>query len=234
MHYVTLTPPKRQSALSSIESDDQRPPVLVVLHGYGADECDLLSIAETVAPGFLTISLRAPIALAQGGYAWYHLTQTESGLHPDDLSRHESEDMVARNLSGIIDREGGDPDQVVFMGFSQGAAICYSLLVTYQLQNYGITPRASINMSGYLPRDILGAFEGKRFEGFPFFISHGEFDDLIPPMAMNEAEDLLSERGGIVSTRLYGTGHGVIPETIADIAEWMGELIRNEELRMKS
>ena len=227
MHYVTLTPPKKHSESLSEKTDAKRPPVLIVLHGYGADECDLLSIAEEIAPNFLTISLRAPIPLAQGGYAWYHLTQTESGLHPDDLSRHESEDAVARNLSAIVDREGGDPNEVVLMGFSQGAAICYSLLITYQLQNYGITPRASINMSGYLPRDILHALDQKHFEGFPFFISHGEFDDLIPPMAMNEAEDLLSKHGAIVTTHLYGTGHGVIPETIADIADWMKETIKN-------
>ena len=55
-----------------------------------------------------------------------------------------------------------------------------------------------------------------------------EFDDLVPPMAMNEAEDLLSEHGAAVTTHLYGTGHGVIPETIDDIAEWMAERIKNE------
>jgi phospholipase/carboxylesterase len=234
MHYVTLTPPKKPSIQPVTKIGGEKPPVLVVLHGYGADECDLLPIAEAVAPDFLTISLRAPIRLSQGGYAWYHLNQTESGLHPDDLSRHESEDAVARNLSGIVEREGGDPNEVVFMGFSQGAAICYSLLVTYQLENYGITPRASINMSGYLPRDILAAIKQKHFNGFPFFISHGEFDELVPPMAMNEAEDLLSEHGAIVTTHLYGTGHGVIQETIDDIAEWMAERIKNEELRMKN
>jgi phospholipase/carboxylesterase len=224
MHYVTLAPPSSHPRLTK---DAPKPPVLVVLHGYGADECDLLSIAEAVAPNFLTISLRAPIALSQGGYAWYHLMQTASGLHPDDLSRHESEDAVARNLSSIIEREGGDTENVVFMGFSQGAAICYSLLVTYQLENYGITPRASINMSGYLPRDILGVIDQKHWEGFPFFISHGEFDDLIPPMAMNEAEDFLSVHGANVSARMYEAGHGVLPETIDDLAEWMKGIIKN-------
>jgi len=227
MHYVTLTPPKPPTSHSRQRSEVMKPPVLIVLHGYGADECDLLSIAEAIAPNYLTISLRAPIALSQGGYAWYHLTQTESGLHPDDLSRHESEDAVARNLGPIIEREGGDTENVVFMGFSQGAAICYSLLATYQLENYGITPRASINMSGYLPRDILAAIEQKRWNGFPFFISHGEFDDLIPPMAMNEAEDLLSIRGAKVTTQLYGAGHGVLAETIEDIATWMKGINKN-------
>jgi phospholipase/carboxylesterase len=227
MHYVTLSSPKQPSALQNGKNEAQKPPVLIVLHGYGADECDLLSIAEAIAPDYLTISLRAPIALSQGGFAWYHLTQTESGLHPDDLCRHESEDAVARNLSAIIEREGGDPENIIFMGFSQGAAICYSLLVTYQLENYGLTARASINMSGYLPRDILGALERKHFNGLPFFISHGEFDDLIPPMAMNEAEDLLTLHGAVVTTQLYGAGHGVLPETIDDIAEWMKGINNN-------
>ena len=82
-------------------------------------------------------------------------------------------------------------------------------------------------MSGYLPRDILAALERKHFDDFPFFISHGEFDDLIPPMAMTEADDLLSMHGASVTARMYEAGHGVLPETIDDLAEWMKERITN-------
>jgi len=214
MHYVTLQPSNASA----------RPPALIVLHGYGADERDLLSIAELVAPEFLTISLRAPIALQQGGFAWYHLTQTATGLHPDDLSRHESEDELVQNLAGILEREGADPERVVLMGFSQGAAMWHSLLTTYNLNNHGLTPRASINMSGYLPRDILAPLEQKSFAGFPFFISHGEFDDLIPALALEEATKLLTLRGANVTSKMYPAGHGVLPETMADIRAWLTKL----------
>ncbi|SRR5579883_146081 len=201
-----------------------KPPVLLVLHGYGANEYDLIPIAEAVAPNFLTISFRAPIELMQGGYAWYHLTQTATGLHPDDLSRHESEDMLVNNLAAIVEQEGGDPTRVVLMGFSQGAAMCYSLLITYNLKNYGISPLASINLSGYIPRDVLPALKEKRFDNFPFFMSHGEYDELIPSMAMDEADRLLSAQGASVTTSLHEAGHGVLPETMEELAKWVSKL----------
>ena len=207
-------------------------PVLVVLHGYGADELDLLSIAEGVIEGGggteathhaerIIISLQAPIPLPQGGFAWYHLEQTEGGLIPDELSRHESEDAIVQSLAAIIEREGGDPHDVILMGFSQGAAICYSLITLYNFKNYGFTVRSVIAMSGYLPRDILSPLSDKTFAGLPIFMSHGQFDDLIPDIALKEAEDLLSQHGANVTAKLYNAGHGVLPETVDDIVAWL-------------
>jgi phospholipase/carboxylesterase len=207
--------------------DAENPPVLVVLHGYGTDEYDLLPIAEQIGGQFLIISLQAPIELHNGGHSWYDLLQTPSGIIPDDMTRHDSEEMLLMDLPRIIEREGGDANRVVFMGFSQGAAVIYSLLTVYDLKNYGITPIASINMSGYLPRDILEAVSEKRFDGFPFFISHGEFDELIPPQALGEAEKLLTKQGADVTTHMYPCGHGVLPETVEDIISWMKLKITN-------
>jgi phospholipase/carboxylesterase len=205
-------------------TQNELPPVLVVLHGYGADENDLLPIADQLGPEFLIISLRAPIPLPQGGYAWYHLEQTPGGLIPDELSRHESEDAIVESLAAIIEREGGDPHDVVLMGFSQGAAMCYSMVTLFNFHNHGFSARCIIAMSGYLPRDILEALTQKHFAGFSFFISHGEFDDLIPPIALKEAEDLLSKHGAKVTANMYEAGHGVSPETVGDIVAWLGKL----------
>jgi len=220
MHYVTHRPtPSSSNPL--LLKEGEKSPVLVVLHGYGTNEYDLLPIAEKIGAGFLIVSLQGPIERPNGGYAWYDLIQTPSGIHPDDLTRHESEELLVATLPGIVEREGGDPARVVLMGFSQGAALIYSLLAVYDLRNYGITPIASINMSGYLPRDILEALSEKRFDGFPFFISHGEQDELIPSQALTEAETLLIHQGADVTARMYDCGHGVLPETVEEIISWM-------------
>ncbi|MFI5201625.1 MAG: alpha/beta hydrolase, partial [Candidatus Kapaibacterium sp.] len=207
--------------------EGELPPVLVVLHGYGTDEHDLLPIAEQIGKEFLIISLQGRIERPNGGHAWYDLLQTPTGIIPDDLTRHESEEEILRALAGIIEREGGDSQRVVLMGFSQGAAVIYSLLAVYDLRNYGITPIASIHLSGYLPRDILEALSEKRFDGFPFFISHGEFDELIPFQALGEAEKLLTQQGADVTARMYNCGHGVLPETVENIISWIKLKIKN-------
>lgn len=222
MKYIAHPPRPPLDPLLENERELNNTPVLVVLHGYGTDEYDLLPIAEKVSGGkFLIISLQGPIELSHGGHAWYDLLQTPDGIIPDDITRHQSEEQLVASLPGIIAREGGDAQQVLFLGFSQGAAVLYSLLTIYDLRNYGITPIASINMSGYLPRDIFEALGTKRFDGFPFFISHGEYDELIASRALGEAENRLSDQGAEVTGKIYSCGHGVLPETIDDILEWM-------------
>lgn len=210
--------------------------MLVVLHGYGTNEYDLLPIAEQVAEGkFLILSLQGPIELSHGGHAahdrscaWYDLLQTPDGIIPDDVSRHASEEELLAELPGIIEREGGDVNRVILMGFSQGAAMIYGLLAVYNLNNYGITPIASINMSGYLPRDIFEALSKKDFTGFPFFICHGEYDDLIPAQALGEAEEWLKKQGAEVTAKMYPVGHGVLPETVEEIKRWLGKIMNYE------
>ncbi len=225
MHYIPRQP--NTGGTSALQKDGGLPPVLVVLHGYGTNEYDLLPIAEQIGGDFLIISLQAPIELHNDGHSWYDLLQTPSGIIPDDMTRHDSEEQILAALPRIIEQEGGDASRVVLMGFSQGAAVVYSLLAVYDLKNYGITPIASINMSGYLPRDILEAISEKRFDGFPFFISHGEFDELIPMQALGEAEKLLSNQGADVTARMYPCGHGVLPETVNDIISWIKLKIMN-------
>src|ERR671933_1297952 len=61
---------------------------LVLLHGFGADEHDLLPLAEELDPRFRVISLQAPIALDFGGRAWFNLEQTPDGFafDPDEVA----------------------------------------------------------------------------------------------------------------------------------------------------
>jgi phospholipase/carboxylesterase len=198
--------------------------VLIVLHGYGADENDLMSVAESLDPRFLVISLQAPLPLDWGGYAWYHLQQTAGGLMPDDQSRHDSERLVMGSLQGIIEKCGGDQNRVTLMGFSQGAAMTYALLTSHKMQDYGITVKGAIALSGYLPRDILDEVRSRDYSAIPFFLSHGELDDLIPAVALDEAERLLRAGNANITAHRYPIGHGISEETAADLKQWVAEM----------
>ncbi|SRR5581483_4758320 len=220
MHYITRKAFTQKPA--------EKPPVLLLLHGYGTDEHDLLPIADQIGTGFLIVSLQAPIELPNGGHSWYDLLQTPSGIIPDDFSRHESEEILLAALPNIISQEGGDPEHVVLMGFSQGAAVVYSLLISRDLKKHGIVPLASINMSGYIPRDIVESVPQRRFDKFPFFICHGEYDELIPPQALDEAKELLTKQGANVTARMQPCGHGVLPETVEEIGIWLEKIMENK------
>ncbi|MFI5263463.1 MAG: alpha/beta hydrolase [Candidatus Kapaibacterium sp.] len=207
------------------KTSDSLPPVLIILHGYGADEFDLLPIASQLDQSFLAISIQAPIKLSWGGYAWYELTQTPTGFRENDNSRKKSEEMLLAELPRIIAKEGGDPNQVFLMGFSQGAAMCYSLIGCHDLSKQGIIIRAVIIMSGFIPADVTEVLRKKDLSQIPFFLSHGVFDELIPPLAMELAKNILQDAHAKTLAKEYEIGHGLTEETVSDIRNWMNSVI---------
>lgn len=215
MQYETLTP--RVTSETS-------PPVLIILHGYGADENDLLPIASQLDPSFLAISIQAPIELGWGGYAWYHLEQTPEGLRGDHKTRIESEQLLIKEIPEIIRKESGDSNHVYLLGFSQGAALCYALLGRYDFSKVGLVIKGVIALSGYIPDDVRESLLQKDLSGVPFFLSHGKFDDMIPIRAMHNAQSILEHTGATILAKEYEIGHGLTEETIADARNWIQSL----------
>lgn len=212
MLQYTATPPKAAS--------EGKQPVLIVLHGYGADEFDLLPLAERLPGNHRIISIQAPLTLPWGGYAWYHLTQTATGhIRGDDFSRQKSEEILTKELAFIIRKENGDPNNVTLMGFSQGAAMIYALLSRHDLASLGIHVQQALCLSGYVPKDC--SFDGKDLKGLKVFMSHGEMDELIDPAALGEAEKILTKAGADVAAKSYKIGHGISEATLGDIIEWI-------------
>ena len=215
MHYVTRTPS---------EPLTETAPTIVILHGYGANEDDLMPVASYFPPSLKIISLQAPIELEMGGYSWYHLEQSIQGLKSDIPSRLESETIVKNALPDILRKENADLNNIFLMGFSQGAAMCYSLLANNDFASQGITIRGVIAMSGYVPRDMIELLSLKHLSNFPVFISHGEFDDVVPPIALDEAEKILTKTGANVTANIYDIGHGIDMDVIRDLQRWLASL----------
>src|SRR3989442_13398570 len=81
---------------------------LVLLHGFGADEHDLLPIGHELDPRLRVVSLQAPIALDFGGRAWFNLQQTPEGLAFDPAEVAEGA-RLALEAGGGVARPGPRP-----------------------------------------------------------------------------------------------------------------------------
>ncbi|RFT23792.1 esterase, partial [Gardnerella vaginalis] len=114
-------------------------PLLLLLHGWGSNEDDLLDLLRVVAPYNDAISLRAPLRLDQGAYSWFH----DAVPQGDDLDR----DMYA--AAAAIDEwvAANVPEDraVVPFGFSQGAALAVHIL-RLNPERY----RAAVALSGFV------------------------------------------------------------------------------------
>src|SRR5918911_2974181 len=84
------------------------PPLLILLHGYGSNEHDLFGLAPYLDPRFLIVSARAPYTLMPGGYAWFELGWTATGITIDFQQAERSRKLLIGFIAEVLAAYGGD------------------------------------------------------------------------------------------------------------------------------
>jgi phospholipase/carboxylesterase len=200
---------------------------LVLLHGFGADEHDLLPLARDLGPGLRVISLQAPIALEQGGRAWYRLQEG-----PDGISFDPEEVLLAGRIAReAIEEIAQESPAPLLCGFSQGAGMALGAA----LENPGLAS-AVLAFSAAIRLDAtrLAALRPSRaepappvrernVEGLRVFLAHGTFDPLIPVEAARTTRDLLAKLGLDLTYREYPMGHMICADELSDARSFLAE-----------
>ena len=192
-------------------------PAVFVLHGRGANEQDLLPIAKELPGTLHIISLRAPDRL-QGGYTWYDLDLSAGGLHqsqPDAAGFDRSRGLVADSVDAAVEAYGLDPDRLGLLGFSQGAITSLSLLLDSPEDYQWV-----VALHGYLPashRDL----DPEGIVDKPVFVAAGSADEIIPAARSEAAAERFEDLGAAVSYTVYNAPHGVSPEELADLVDFV-------------
>jgi phospholipase/carboxylesterase len=179
---------------------------LVLLHGFGADEHDLLSLARELEPTLRVVSLAAPIALEQGGRAWYRLQEGPQGISFDPREVLEAGKIALEAVEEIA-RESPDP---ILCGFSQGGGMALAAA----LERPGLVSTV-LALSAVPPRR---EGDGK---GLRVFLGHGTFDPLIPVQVAHATRDLLTKLGAKVAYREYPMGHMICAGEIDDARNFL-------------
>jgi phospholipase/carboxylesterase len=189
-------------------------PLLVLLHGRGADENDLIELAPELPREFAYASVRGPIELPEGGYRWFE----DRGLgRPVPASLQSTVDMLRAWLDSSATAEY-DRKRTFVLGFSQGMMTAAALLLDDPARLAG-----AILLSGSIAVDT-GAATPDRLAGVPVFTAHGSFDSVIPPDRIAQSLQYLRERSGAeLSEHTYPIDHSISRREIADIAAWLAE-----------
>jgi phospholipase/carboxylesterase len=190
-------------------------PLLLLLHGYGANERDLFDMAEAVDPRLHIVSARAPLSLPWGGYAWYHLGGAPGRLVPDAATRGTAAELLERFVADLPDRLGADPRRVYLLGFSQGAILALGLAARAPQLVAGV-----VAVSGYLDPQLLPE-QMPTFEGLPILQLHGSLDTMIPISLALWTRDLLQATRARYEFHEYPVGHGIHPDGLRVIQEWL-------------
>lgn len=194
-------------------------PLLLLLHGVGSHEGDLVQLAPFLDGRFFVISARAPVTLAPGMYAWFEV-QLDPGRPIINPQQAESSRI---RLVGFIDEAIEtyrlDPSRVYLMGFSQGAIMSLSVALTRPEKVAGI-----VAMSGRILPEIAPMIAPpEALRGLPIFVAHGTEDQVLPVHHGRAARDLLQRLPLALTYREYAMGHQVTEESLTEIAAWLGE-----------
>ncbi len=197
-----------------------RPPLLVLLHGVGADELDLLPVADALDPRLLTVSLRAPYEAEPMGYAWYALDWRTTPPTPRADQAEASRAALAAFLPELASRAGADPARTFLFGFSQGAAVALAVALTRPELLRGVVAH-SARLLPFLERPE-GRAAPEALAKLDALVLHGVDDDVIPVENGRAIRELLGPLlGDRVTYAEHEAGHFVTGESVADAAAWI-------------
>jgi len=191
-------------------------PVLFLLHGYGSHEEDLYSFANYLPEEYLIISLRAPLTLGFGGYAWYSIHFNEQqDKWSDDAEAKTAQEIILYNIDYHLEQFKLEGQKVSLLGFSQGAILSWAVGLSHPERIDKI-----IALSGYVNEDIFGyAKEG--LDQLRIFSSHGNEDPTLPVDWARKGIALVEKKDLKVEYKEYPAGHGINPENFADLLAWL-------------
>ena len=193
-------------------------PTLIMLHGRGADEEDLIGLSERYDPRLLILSARAPYPFPYGGgFTWYDVGAVGT---PDPAMFRQSYDRLSQFVDDALLHYPVDPAQLYLLGFSMGTVMSYALA----LARPGIF-RGVIANSGYVPEGTHLAFRWQDLGEASLFIAHGTEDPVIPIEFARRAKKLFEQSPAHVEYREYPMGHEISEQSLGDSAAFLSRLL---------
>ncbi|AKM04299.1 alpha/beta hydrolase [Burkholderia pyrrocinia] len=193
---------------------------LLLLHGVGGNETNLLNVADVIDPRIEIAFVRGPLTFGPDQHAWFPVRFGPNGPEIDAARADASRLQLIALLRTFRAQDGAGPAlPAVIAGFSQGGIMSAGV---------GLTSPADVAAFAVLcgrilpeidpliaPRDALRPLHA--------LIVHGRFDDKLPVAWADTAHAKLTALGVAHDTRLYAAGHELTPEMAADFGKWVSE-----------
>jgi len=190
-------------------SADPQAPLVVLLHGRGSHEDDIVGLAAHLPDDFAYAALRAPIAEG-GGYAWF-------ANHGIGRPRRESLAATTSWFRDWLDEVAPPGRPVVLVGFSGGATFAGGVMLAEPTRFAGLA-----TMYATLPFDVGLPLTRDRLRGVAVLAVQGDADTVIPPeLQARTWQYLHAESGADLTARRSPGGHGLTPDDVAVLADWL-------------
>ena len=196
-----------------VPGEDESGPTLLLLHGTGGNEEDLVPLGETLAPGAAFLSPRGKVS--EYGAPRFFRRLAEGVFDHEDLLFRTHE--LAEFVQAASEEYGFDPSKVVAVGYSNGANVAASTILLHPgLLRAAVLFRAMVPFEPDLTPDL---------SGMPVFLAAGRMDRMIPPDNTQRLADILLEAGADVDLRWRDTGHPLTYEEVGEAKAWLSEVL---------
>jgi phospholipase/carboxylesterase len=191
--------------------------LLVLHHGRGTNETDLLGLADRLDPGrrLRVVSARGPLQLpGSPGYHWYLVPRVG---HPDRETFEAARAALAELHDELWEETGVGPERTVLGGFSMGTVMSYAM----GLGEERPAVAGILAFSGFVP--AVAGWEPALADraATRAFIAHGSADPVIGVDFGRRARDLLEGGCLAVDYREAEFGHWIEPAHVAEAADWL-------------
>ena len=200
------------------EADRAGTPLVVMFHGYGSHEGDLMALSASLPQGFTVASVRAP-QRAGAGFQWFALS-SDLGFTTDAVV------AAAEPVVQWLRDESLQHTHVILLGFSQGMAIA-----TTVARHAPDLVDAVVGLSGFVvpvaDDDAQANFfhdDALREEPLRMFWGRDPEDPVIPPALVDRTAEWAQQHADATKVQYRGIGHGVSPQELSHVSEYLRAL----------
>jgi phospholipase/carboxylesterase len=194
------------------EEDDQT--TLLLLHGTGGDEDDLIPLGRMLCKSAALLSPRGKV-LEDGSPRFFRRLE-EGVFDEEDLMNRTHE--LAKFVEQASSEYDLDPGRIFTVGFSNGANIAASLLLLYPgLLTGAVLLRAMVPFEPEAMPDLSGT---------PVYLAAGHSDQMVPPENTERLAELLRDAGAEVDLNWQPRGHALGSDEIETARDWLAEATR--------
>jgi phospholipase/carboxylesterase len=182
---------------------------LIVLHGTGGDENDLIGIGKAVAPGAAIVSPRGNVL--ENGAPRFFRRIAEGVFDPKEVRSRAEE--LARFIRAAVITYRLDPARVFALGYSNGANVA----ATVMFVEPGILQGAIL----FRPMLVYEPATKNDLAGSAVFISAGRMDPIVPTASVERLVELFESASAEVTLKWQLVGHNLVPSEVSEAADWL-------------
>ncbi len=195
---------------------DKVKPVIILLHGVGSNEKDLMGLAGSLPDDALIISARAPITLSDNSFAWYHINFANGTPAINNGEAEESRATISRFIGEVKKKYNTGSAPVFLMGFSQGSIMSYSIGLSHPESVKGI-----LILSGRILDEAKTMLaKPELLKKLAIFIGHGTNDKVLPVTYGRTAKEYLIGLKLKPTYHEYAMAHEINNDELSDIRAW--------------